>query len=126
MLIIAGTIRIEKPATEEVLEACRNMMEATHQEDVCIDYVFSVDPIDPKVLHVFERWETQEALDNHFLTSHMTPFREAMANWGVNDMDILKFDVGSFERMRELRLDKGPTSVNYKVLTSYITGGTTS
>ena len=52
MLIIAGTIRIEKPATEEVLEACRNMMEATHQEDGCIDYVFSVDPIDPTVLHV--------------------------------------------------------------------------
>ena len=100
MLIIAGTIRIEKPATEEVLEACRNMMEATHQEDGCIDYVFSVDPIDPTVLHVFERWETQEALNNHFLTSHMTPFREAMANWGVNDMDILKFAVGSFERMR--------------------------
>ena len=33
MLIIAGTIRIEKPATEEVLEACRNMMEATHEEE---------------------------------------------------------------------------------------------
>ena len=51
-------------------------------------------------LNEFERWETQEALNDHFLTSHMTPFREAMANWGVNDMDILKFAVGSFERMR--------------------------
>ena len=49
MLIIAGTIRIEKPATEEVLEACRNMMEATQEEEGCIDYVFRVDPLDPKV-----------------------------------------------------------------------------
>ncbi|MCH2409155.1 MAG: antibiotic biosynthesis monooxygenase [Acidimicrobiales bacterium] len=100
MLIIAGTIRIEKPATEEVLEACRNMMEATHEEEGCIDYVFSVDPLDPKVLRVFERWETQEALNDHFLASHMNPFREAMAGWGVEGMDILKFDVESFDRMR--------------------------
>jgi len=100
MLIIAGTIRIEKTATEEVLEACRNMMRATHKEEGCIDYVFSVDPMDSKILHVFERWETQEALDAHFLASHMTPFREAMASWGVSDMDILKFDVGNFDQMR--------------------------
>ena len=51
MLIIAGTLTIEKPATEDVLEACREMMKATHEESGCIDYVFSIDPTDKKIIH---------------------------------------------------------------------------
>ena len=99
MLIIAGTLTSEKPVTEDVMEACRKMMVATHEENGCIDYVFSVDPIDPKILHVYERWEDQESLDAHFLVPHMSPFRKALASWGVTHRNILKFEVGDFDRM---------------------------
>ena len=100
MLIIAGTLRIEKPATEEVLEACRKMMKATHEESGCIDYVFSVDPIDPTVIHVYERWENDEALQAHFLAPHMKSFRSSMASWGVSEQDILKFQIGNIDKLR--------------------------
>ena len=99
MLIIAGTLTIEKPATEDVLEACREMMKATHEESGCIDYVFSIDPIDPKIIHVYERWEDEESLNAHFLAPHMAPFRKALASWGVTDRDILKFQVEDVDRM---------------------------
>ena len=100
MLIIAGTLRIEKPATEEVLEACRKMMKATHEESGCIDYVFSIDPIDPTVIHVYERWENDESLQAHFSAPHMELFRSSMASWGVYDQDILKFQIGSTDKLR--------------------------
>ena len=92
MLIIAGILRINKPATDDILEVCRVMMETTSKEDGCLDYVFSFDPVDPEILHIYERWESQEALEAHFAAPHMIPFREAIANWDITKQDILQFD----------------------------------
>ena len=82
MLIIAGTLTSEKPVTEDVMEACRKMIVATHEENGCIDYVFSVDPIDPKILHVYERWEDQESLDAISWLHTCLPF---VRHWQVGE-----------------------------------------
>jgi len=99
MLLIAGSFRIEIGVTEEVLAACGKMMLATHTEEGCFDYVFSADPLDEKILHVFERWESIECLEEHFKAPHMAPFREAMAGWDVTEKNIQRYTVSSSESM---------------------------
>ena len=99
MLLIAGSFRIGIGVTEEVLAACRKVMLATHAEEGCFDYVFSADPLDEKILHVFERWESIECLEEHFKAPHMAPFREAMAGWDITEKNIHRYTVSSSESM---------------------------
>ena len=47
MIIIAGTINCDPEKMEEALEAIRPLMEGTHAEEGCIDYVLSADPLTP-------------------------------------------------------------------------------
>jgi quinol monooxygenase YgiN len=99
MLLIAGSFRIGIGVTEEVLAACRKVMLATHAEEGCLDYVFSADPLDEKILHVFERWESIECLEEHSKAPHIGPFREAMAGWDVTETNIYRYTVSSSESM---------------------------
>jgi quinol monooxygenase YgiN len=35
-------------------------------ESGCISYTFSADLVEPGLIHVFEEWQSQDALDAHF------------------------------------------------------------
>ncbi len=99
MIVISGLFRLDDGVTEEVLAACRAVMEATQSEECCIDYVFSADPLDGQVLRVFEMWEDQESLNNHFGTTHVDAFRQAMGAWTMSQREIKKFETDTFESM---------------------------
>ncbi|MEC7924703.1 MAG: putative quinol monooxygenase [Actinomycetota bacterium] len=93
MIVIAGTLTLGVAVDESVLDACRTMMEATHAENGCIDYVFSADPLNDHTLRVFEQWESLEDLEAHFEAPHMSPFRDAMAQWNITGKSIHRFTV---------------------------------
>ena len=92
-IIIAGTITVEPDKVDAAMAAAIPMMQATHQEPGCTAYVFSVDPIEPGVLHVFEKWESDEHLSSHFETEHMAEFQAKVPDLGIVGMDILKYEV---------------------------------
>ena len=99
MKVISGLFRLDDGVTEEVLDACRAVMEATQSEEGCIDYVFSADPLDDQVLRVFEMWEDQASLDKHFITPHVDIFRKAMGAWTMSEREIKKFETDTFDSM---------------------------
>ena len=68
MIVIAGSFRLDDGVTDEVMAACKSVMQATHQEEGCHEYIFYPDPLDSNVLRVFEMWENDQALTNHFGT----------------------------------------------------------
>jgi quinol monooxygenase YgiN len=65
MLIVAGEFRVEPELREEFLRRHETQMRDSRAEAGCIDYVFSADPLEPGRVVLFERWESQEALDAH-------------------------------------------------------------
>ena len=56
MIVIAGSFRLDDGVTDEVMAACKSVMQATHQEEGCHEYIFYPDPLDSSVLRVFEMW----------------------------------------------------------------------
>ena len=99
MIVIAGSFRLDDGVTNDVMEACKTVMQATHQEEGCHEYIFYPDPLDSDVLRVFEMWENDQALKNHFGTAHVNAFRESMGSWDTSEREIKKFETDSFESM---------------------------
>ena len=95
MLVIAGRIRLDPAKRVEAMAAAREMMAETHKEPGCISYTFSADLGDDGVFHIFEEWESQDALDFHFKTPHMAEFQKTVGGLGVQGMEVQKYEVSS-------------------------------
>jgi len=95
MLIVAGIIRIDPTRLEEAKKAATIMMAETHKEPGNVQYVFSGSLSDPGLVHIFEEWESQEALDSHFEAPHMAAFQKQLGGFGIKEMSIQKYQVSS-------------------------------
>jgi quinol monooxygenase YgiN len=95
MIVIAGTIELDPSKRAEAFVAARQIMTETHKEPGNIAYVFSSDLNDDGLVHIFEQWESQEALDFHFKTPHMAEFQGKIGSLGVKEMKIQKYEISS-------------------------------
>ena len=95
MLVIAGTITIDPAKLEDAKQAAAIMMAETHKEPGNAEYVFSASLSEDGVVHIFEEWESQEALDLHFKSPHMAEFQKKMGSFGVKGMSVQKYEVSS-------------------------------
>jgi len=93
MLIIAGTFRIAKERREETLAAARDMMAETRKEPGCHAYRFTADIDDPTLLHLYERWESEEVLRAHFATPHMARFQVTLGALRPQVVEIAKYEI---------------------------------
>ena len=100
MLVIAGTISIDPQKRDAAIGAAVEMMEETRKEAGCISYTFSSDLLEEGLIHVFEEWASQEALDGHFTAPHMKAFQVAAAGLGVREMNIQRYDVSAVAPLR--------------------------
>ena len=95
MLVIAGTIRIDPDRQADAVPAAVEMMEATRAEPGCVSYTFSASLAEPGVIHVFEEWKDQTALDAHFASPHMARFQQAIGGFGIRGVDLHRYEVAS-------------------------------
>ncbi len=95
MLVVAGIISIDPAKLEEAKQAAAIMMAETHKEPGNGANVFSESFSDAGVVHIFEEWESQEALDFHFKTPHMAEFQQKMGSFGIKGMSVHKYEVSS-------------------------------
>lgn len=91
MLIVAGTIEIDPDARDALFEALAPMIEATRAEPGCQAYAFTIDPDDPALVHLFERWDDQASLDAHFASEHMATWQAKAADLPFRSRDITKY-----------------------------------
>ena len=95
MLIIGGSFAIDPEKRDQAMAAAREMMAETHKEPGCLAYTFSADLTDPSRFYVFERWESQAALDKHFTTPHMARFQQAAGQLGMRDAKFEKYTISA-------------------------------
>jgi len=93
MIVIAGTARVQPEHRDAAIEAARVMAAASRAEPGCRQYRFSTDLDDPDVVHVFEEWDSPEALDVHFATPHMAEFTAALGATLDGAPEITRFEV---------------------------------
>ncbi|WP_371573689.1 putative quinol monooxygenase [Streptomyces sp. NBC_01314] len=79
-VIVAGWMDYEPGDRDRMLEHLVVLGDRTReQEPGCLDYAMTADPGDGRRIRVYERWVSQQALDEHFATPHIRDFRAAVA-----------------------------------------------
>src|SRR5689334_20419002 len=95
MLTVAGTVRIPPQNVDAFRPQMVEMMAASRAEDGCLAYGYAEDVGEPGLIHVFESWRDQAALDAHFATLHMARWRAAWPSFGVSDRQLFAYEVAS-------------------------------
>jgi quinol monooxygenase YgiN len=63
MVIVAGFLMVEPSQRDNYLTECRDVVRQARQAPGCLDYVISADLLDPDRIDIFERWESQVAVE---------------------------------------------------------------
>jgi hypothetical protein len=64
-MIVGGRFVVPAGREAEFVEGRHAVMARSRAEPGCITYTFGVDPLEPGVVNLFERWESRAALDAH-------------------------------------------------------------
>ncbi|HEY2710400.1 MAG TPA: putative quinol monooxygenase [Caulobacteraceae bacterium] len=94
-LIVAGTVRVPPQNLDGLRPHMAQMMAASRAEDGCTAYGYAEDVTEPGLIHVFEIWRDQAALDAHFQTDHMARWRAAWPSFGVSERRLFAYEVAS-------------------------------
>jgi quinol monooxygenase YgiN len=65
VVIVGGRFEVDPDDREAFLAERHEMMRRSRGEDGCLEYTFAADPLDAGAVILFERWESQVALDAH-------------------------------------------------------------
>lgn len=95
MIVVSGEIEVSPEGREAGVAAAIEMARATVEEAGCISYRFYADLERANVFRVFEEWETQEALDEHFQTEHMRVFRAKLGEIGLLSRRVKSYQVSA-------------------------------
>jgi quinol monooxygenase YgiN len=73
VLIVAGQFQLDPADRDRFLKEREDTMRRSRSEPGCITYVFSADPLEPGMVHLFERWESKSALADHLAANKAHP-----------------------------------------------------
>ena len=90
MVIVAGHITVEPQQRESYLAGCVSVVERARGAAGCLDFAITADPIDPGRVNVFERWESQAALES--FRKNGPPFEHAAAMLSVS---VAEYDIAA-------------------------------
>jgi quinol monooxygenase YgiN len=92
MLIVGGVFEVEPDDREAFIAARHDMMRRSRAEPGCLEYTFAADPLEPGRVLLYERWESQEALDAHLEALGQVPQPQSPA---PTSMSIVVYEVAS-------------------------------
>lgn len=76
MIYLIATLKIKPGSMPAIKEAVMPCIEGTRNEPGNISYDLFQSATDENTLTFVERWENQEAVDNHFTEPHFLAWRE--------------------------------------------------
>ncbi|WBH17759.1 putative quinol monooxygenase [Sphingomonas radiodurans] len=82
-VIISAVIDLEPERVERALLDAQPFIAASRAEPGCIAYDWAVDPATPGRIHVFEEWESEEALAGHFRDPSYAAMRDHVGASGL-------------------------------------------
>ncbi len=91
MLIVSGTVKIDLNERVVLIDAAEQMMQASRTEPGCLAYDITASLLDASCFHIYELWQDQNALEQHFKMPHMAAFQDAIAG-KVAGMDIQTYE----------------------------------
>jgi quinol monooxygenase YgiN len=88
MVIVAGHIQVEPEQRDSYLADCVSIVEQARESAGCLDFAIAADLIDPGRVNVFERWESQAAVEAFRGSGPSSEQGAAMLSASVTEYDI--------------------------------------
>ena len=88
MVIVAGHITVEPQQRESYLADCVSVVEQARRAAGCLDFAITADLIDPGRVNIFERWESQAAVETFRSSGPSDDQSAAMLSASVAEYDI--------------------------------------
>jgi quinol monooxygenase YgiN len=63
MVIVAGHLTVDPSRRESYLAGCVTVVDQARRTGGCLDFAISADLTDPGRINIFERWDSQDAVD---------------------------------------------------------------
>ncbi|MBD2843320.1 putative quinol monooxygenase [Erythrobacter rubeus] len=94
-IVIAAQIDLDPEQRAEALASAKPHIEAALAQDGCIAYDWSACGQNPGRVNVFEEWESEEALANHFANSAYAGMRDHIGTFGLIGAASKKYRVNA-------------------------------
>jgi quinol monooxygenase YgiN len=99
MIIVSGEVRFGEGEIERLKPDFAASIEATRAEPGCVAYSYSVDVLDPNLLHVAEEWSSEDAIDAHMRSPHMGALFAAL---GASKVESTRIDAHEAHFLRNI------------------------
>jgi quinol monooxygenase YgiN len=63
VVIVAGHILVDPAQRDDYLSGCHEVVREARRSAGCLDFVLSADLVEPGRVNVFERWDSQAAVE---------------------------------------------------------------
>jgi quinol monooxygenase YgiN len=63
VVIVAGHLVVEPKQRDDYLSGCVEVVSQARRTPGCLDFVLSADLVEPGRINIFERWESQAAVE---------------------------------------------------------------
>ncbi len=93
MILITMQAKVKPEHKDEAIEAALQMQVATEGEAGCIQYRFWHDLEDPNLIMLLEEWETQDALDAHYRTTHREHFVQLLPKLLATETLVSRYNI---------------------------------
>ena len=88
MVIVAGHLMVEPQQREAYLAGCVGVVEQARRAAGCLDFAITADLLDPGRVNIFERWESQAAVEAFRSSGPSDEQGAAMLSASVAEYDI--------------------------------------
>jgi quinol monooxygenase YgiN len=88
MIIVAGHVTVDPQQRESYLAGCVSIVERARGTAGCLDFAITADLIDPGRVNIFERWESQAAVESARSSAPSDDLGAAMLSVLVAEYDI--------------------------------------
>jgi quinol monooxygenase YgiN len=95
VIIIAGTLTLAAEDRDRYLAAVADVAPSARRAPGCLDFVQAADPVDPERINIFERWESDEAVER--FRSSGPPGEPEADLPPLRDAEVHKYRIASVE-----------------------------
>ena len=95
MIVVVGRVSTDPAKRARLLEVAHEVAAASREEDGCNSYRVFEDTEQPNEFVFVEEWDTEEALQQHFRTSHIAEFMQAIPGAIVGAPDVRFHQIAS-------------------------------
>ncbi|WP_422060724.1 putative quinol monooxygenase [Sphingopyxis sp.] len=111
-IIVEAKVDIDPARRTEALDGARQWIDGAQAQPGCLGYFWTADPHDPARIHVFEEWDSPEALSAHLAGSQYRGMLSHISAYGLTNAISRKFAV---EREGPVYNDAGLATAAFEV-----------